>query len=525
MKKTVAFSLSLLLSFTLMLSGCSAGGGLEGGYGDAPSLELGEGYADNGGNYAPMPDGDFGDATLGDGYNSYPYDYSYEGEQYLNIIEQGRRFTVSDPEITLSLKVDTAAYSNMRRYIENGQLPPADAVRTEELINYFEYDEPIAPVGESPFAVYTELGTSPFDSSKKLAFIRIKTEDIDKNELPPSNLVFLIDTSGSMESYDKLPLLQNAFSLLTDTLDEDDRISIVTYAGSSKVVLSGVRGSEKNRINSAIFELSAGGSTAGAEGIQTAYSLAQEYFIRGGNNRVILATDGDFNVGLSDTASLADFIGEKRDTGIYLSVLGFGTGNIRDDIMETLSKEGNGNYSYLDSQQTAKKVLINELGSNLFTVANDVKALVAFNPEAVESYRLIGYENRTMNNEDFADDRKDAGEMGAGSDIVILFELDMTDESATPFTVNIRYKDPGASASQLITVAAKPLSAWGSNTTDFGFASSVALFGDLLRHPNDASFRQLDTVITLAESNLGRDREAYREEYLRLLYTASELIG
>jgi Ca-activated chloride channel family protein len=496
--------LSLLVSCVLVMSACSSG-------------VLSQQQAG----------GARGESTMGGleaNASTYGYDYSYTGEQYLDIVEQGTRFTAENPEAALSLKVDTAAYSNVKRFVEDGQLPPADAVRTEELVNYFDYDEHLEFVDGSPFAIYTELGESPFDPNKELALIRIKTEAVDKEELPPSNLVFLIDSSGSMESYDKLPLLQNAFALLTETLDEDDRVSIVTYAGSSDVVLSGVRGSEKNRIDSAIFDLRASGSTAGAEGIQTAYSLAQDYFIEGGNNRVILATDGDFNVGLSDTASLANFISEKRDTGLYLSILGFGTGNIRDDIMETLSKEGNGNYSYIDSQQTAKKVLVNELGSNLFTVADDVKALVEFNTKAVDSYRLIGYENRTMSAEEFADDSKDAGEMGAGSDVIILFELDVTNADVTPFTVNIRYKEPGADKSQLLALEADPLSALGRNTTDFGFASSVALVGDMLRHPSDVTSKQLNAAIDLAQSNIGQDREGYRKEYLDLLYHASDLL-
>jgi Ca-activated chloride channel family protein len=488
--------LSLLVSFALVMSGCAAGLGK-----GAPSAT--ESAAGASGNYN--------------------YDYGYEGEQYLDIIEQGKRYAEDDPAITLSLKVDTAAYSNVKRYIEDGILPPADAVRTEELINYFNYDEYLRIDSSSPFAFYTELGESPFDSSKQLAFIRIKTQDIDKDELPPSNLVFLIDTSGSMSSYDKLPLLQNAFSLLVDTLDEDDCVSIVTYAGSSDVVLSGVRGDKVNKINSAIFDLAAGGSTAGAEGIETAYELAEEYFIEGGNNRVILATDGDFNVGISDTDDLADFIAEKRKTGVYLSILGFGTGNIRDDIMETLSKEGNGNYSYIDSQQTAKKVLVNELGSNLFTVADDVKAQVEFDPAVVKSYRLIGYENRTMSNKDFENDKKDAGEIGAGSDVVILFELDMIDKDEAPFVVHVRYKEPGESESRLVTTGSGTLNNRKASSTDFGFAASVALFGDMLRHPDDVTRGQMNTVIALAEDNLGKDKEGYRGEYLDLLYRASDL--
>lgn len=483
---------AILVSIALVISGCSP----------APVK-----HAETG---APPP-----------GYGS---DYSYSGEQYLDIIEGGEHDVVKDPEITLSLKVDTAAYTNIKRYIEDEQLPPFDSVRTEELINYFDYDTPLKFDKESPFAVYTELGPSPFDEDKQLAFIRVKTEDIDKDELPPSNLVFLLDTSGSMDSYDKLPLLQSAFSQLVDTLDEDDRVSIVTYAGSSQVVLSGADGSEKDRINDAIYELEAGGSTAGAKGIQTAYDLASDYYIEGGNNRVILASDGDFNVGISDVDELEDFISEKRDSELYLSILGFGTGNIRDDIMETLATNGNGNYSYIDSQQTAKKVLVNELGSNLFTVADDVKAKLIFDPDVVDSYRLIGYENRTLDNEDFEDDSKDAGEIGVGSDVIVLFELDMIDSASSPFEVNIRYKDPGEKDSKLLELDAASLDEAKTNSSDFGFASSVALYGEILRHPEDATKSQIRTAIELAEDNLGKDREGYRKDYLELLMQLQELL-
>ncbi len=451
-------------------------------------------------------------------------DYSYRGEQYLEIIEGGERKAAQSPEITLSLKVDTASYTNAKRYIEDEQLPPFDSVRTEELINYFDFDTKLALSDDSPFAIYTELGTSPFDEDKQIAFIRVKTEDIAKEDLPPSNLVFLIDTSGSMDSYDKLPLLQNAFSQLVGTLDKNDRVSIVTYAGSSDIVLEGVDGSKKDRINNAIYDLMAGGSTAGAAGIETAYELASDNFIEGGNNRVILATDGDFNVGISDTDKLKRFISDKRDSGLYLSVIGFGTGNIRDDIMETLATNGNGNYSYIDSQESAKKVLVSELGSNLFTVADDVKANVEFDPEAVRSYRIIGYENRVMDNEDFEDDSKDAGEIGVGSDVIVLFELDIIDDKASPFKVNIRYKDPGDSISQLLSVDADAYEASSKNTNDFGFASSVALFGEILRHPDDATKAQIDKAIELAEDNLGRDADGYKKDYLRLLEELSVLI-
>jgi Ca-activated chloride channel family protein len=501
MKKIIKSMLALTIVIVL-LTGCGSAPPSN----DAPYDGADDGY------YEPAP------------APGYVDDYSYDGEKYLDIPEGGLHYTDDEQKITFSLKVDTAAYTNVKRYVGDGFFPPEDAVRTEELINYFNYDEPLAFDGESPFAVYTEIGPSPFDAEKQMAFIRVKTADVDVSELPPSNLVFLIDTSGSMDSYDKLPLLQDAFSMLTDTLDEDDIVSIVTYAGNSRVVLRGARGDEKNWLNDAIYDLAAGGSTAGEEGIQTAYALAEDYFIEGGNNRVILATDGDFNVGLSGTDELADFIGAKRDTGIYLSVLGFGTGNIRDDIMETLSKEGNGNYSYIDTWRTAQKVLVSELGTNIFTVADDVKAQVVFNPETVKSYRLIGYENRMLNNEDFSDDTKDAGEIGAGSDVVAMFELDITDADSTLFDVRIRYKNPGDSESKLLTVAADRDSITEYNTTDFGFACSVALFGDMLRHPDDISRRQISTLFEMAGDNIGEDSEGYRNNFLNLLNEFSNII-
>lgn len=492
-KKALTLMTAALLSLALIASGCS-------------------------------PAGQAHDVTSSYEPDGYGYDYSYSGEQYLDIIEGGEHEAAEEPEITLSLKVDTAAYTNTKRYLEDEQLPPFDSVRTEELINYFDYDMPLEFDKDSPFAVYTELGPSPFDEDKQLAFVRVKTEDIAKEELPPSNLVFLLDTSGSMNSYDKLPLLQNAFAQLVDTLDEGDCVSIVTYAGSSSIVLSGANGDDKERIKNAIYELEAGGSTAGAEGIQTAYDLASDYYIKDGNNRVILATDGDFNVGISNVDHLKEFISEKRDSGLYLSVLGFGTGNIRDDIMETLATNGNGNHSYIDSVESAKKILVNELGSSLFTVADDVKAKLVFDPEVVESYRLIGYENRTMDNEDFDDDSKDAGEIGVGSDVIVLFELDLIDTADSPFEVNIRYKDPGEKESKLLEVDATSLDDTRTNSTDFGFASSVALFGDILRHPDEATKTQVKAAIELAEDNQGKDKEGYREDYIKLLKQLSGLL-
>lgn len=492
MKRKISGLLSLPLAAALLLSGCSmaksdgemAPGNADGIY---PSCDIEEGTA---------------------------------GETYQEIIENPEIAASEESTITFSLKVDTASYSNVTRYLNTGSLPPKDAVRTEELINYFRYETPLEPDG-APFAVYTEVGPSPFHSDKQMAFIRVKTPEIDKEGLGPSNLTFLIDTSGSMDSFDKLPLLKSAFSLLVETLGEDDRVSIVTYAGSSAVVLDSCSGADKEQILDAIHSLTASGSTAGADGIRTAYALAQKNFREDGNNRVILATDGDFNVGISDTNQLAEFIAEKRDSGVYLSVLGFGTGNLRDDVMETLAKNGNGNQAYIDSVQTAKKVLVEELGSNLFTVAKDVKAQVVFDPELIKSYRLIGYENRMLSNEDFADDTKDAGEIGAGTDVAALFEIELTEQGKTadnPFAVHIRYKEPDGDESQLFTKETLDTMS-GENTDDFRFACAVAAFGHLLRGSEYTGEATLESVMQLAEGSLGRDPGGYRQEFLALLNT------
>lgn len=470
--------------------------------------------------------------------------YSASGESYLDITENAAKSTASESMLTFSLKVDTAAYSNVQRYIESGQLPPRDAVRTEELINYFSYDEKLKFDGDGPFAIYTEIGPSPFDAGKNMAFVRVATRELPKEDLPSCNLTFLIDTSGSMYSSDKLPLLKEAFSMLADTLGEDDVVSLVTYAGSSKVMLDSVSGTDKNRIKNAIDSLEASGSTAGANGIQTAYELAEKNRIPGGNNRVILATDGDFNVGTSNLDDLSALIGDKRDSGVYLSVLGFGTGNIRDDIMETLSKDGNGNYSYINSSQTAKKVLVDELGSNLFTVADDVKAQVEFNPANVANYRLIGYENRSLANEDFADDTKDAGEIGAGTDVVMLFEMEMNtgeapadlkygtesgrtggDFASELFEVRVRYKDPGQSESKLLTRPVTKDNIARRTSSDYNFACSVAAFGHLLRGSEYSGEVTVDDVISMAKSNIGKDPGGYRVDYLVLLKQYKALAG
>ena len=319
----------------------------------------------------------------------------YNTEEYDSDPENRMMKTAMSPLSTFSIDVDTASYSNVRRYLNYGQLPPADAVRTEELINYFSYDLP-NPTGDMPFSVTTEIAQCPWNSENNLVMIALQGKRVEQKDLPLSNLVFLLDVSGSMNSPDKLPLLKESFQLLTEQLGENDKVSIVVYAGSSGVVLEGARGDEKEKILEALDRLEAGGSTAGSEGIEKAYAIAKKYFIPGGNNRVILATDGDFNVGVSSEGELKRLIENKRKEGISLSVLGFGTGNIKDNKMETLADNGNGNYAYIDSVLEAKKVLVNELGGTLLTIAKDVKIQVEFNPMKVKEYRLVGYENRVM---------------------------------------------------------------------------------------------------------------------------------
>jgi Ca-activated chloride channel family protein len=453
----------------------------------------------------------------------------FSGDSYL-VIEENREMAVAEASmLTFSLKVDTAAYSNVERYINNGMLPPKDAVRTEELINYFRYDEHLT-FGDGPFSLYTEVGPSPFDRNKHLAFIRVRSEDVDRSELPPCNFTFLIDTSGSMAPHDRLPLLQEAFGMLVETLTGRDTVSIVTYAGCARVLLDSVNGADHAAIMNAIHSLRASGSTHGSRGIQTAYELAEKNFLAGGNNRVILATDGDFNVGTTSIAELEKLVSEKRSTGIYLSLLGVGSGYIRHDIMETLAKHGNGNYNFLNTLATAQKVLVDEMAANLFTVADDVKAQIEFNPANVRSYRLIGYENRRLANRDFEDDGKDAGEIGAGTEIVILFEIELNDVQGTRYTpadtpafadelfdVRIRYKNPGENESRLLTQAVTFSQISGTGSNDLNFAGAVAAFCHLLRGSEYARDVTVRDVIDLAGRSLGRDTGGYRREFISLL--------
>ena len=540
MKKKILIVMTLVL--LIILCSCSSGNTAVSQSKTAESVPQTEE------NYSEATANENNEAAKSDGLGGISLDKEEanmvgNNESYLTIDENKEKYTEDGTLVTFSLKVDTSSYTNTVRYIESGNLPHADAVKTEEFINYFSYDEKME-IDKGPFALSAEVGKSPFDENKKMAFLRVKTEDIDKDELPPSNLVFLIDTSGSMDSYDKLPLLKEAFSLLTETLDEDDRVSIVTYAGSSAVVLDSATGEDKQRILKAINTLEAGGSTAGADGIMTAYKLAEKNFIKDGNNRIMLASDGDFNVGISDLDELENLVAEKRDNGVYMSILGFGTGNLRDDIMETLSKNGNGNYSYIDSVSTAKKVLIDELGTNLFTVADDVKAQVEFNPETVKSYRLIGYENRALKNEDFEDDKKDAGEVGAGTDIVAMFEIELQgsgsdsglkysseEDKKEPayadelFELRIRYKDPGQSESKLIELPVGVKDIKGNNSSDYNFACSVAGFAHILRASDYAGDITIDRVIELAKDSVGEDKGGYRTEYIGTLEKCRDLMN
>jgi len=438
--------------------------------------------------------------------------------------------------------VDTASYANVRRFLNDGALPPADAVRIEELINYFHFSYPQPKSGE-PFSVTTEVAACPWNSRHRVALVGLQTRAIESEGTPPRNLVFLLDVSGSMDQPDKLPLVKTAMRMLTDTLTANDRVAIVVYAGASGLALGSTPGDRKVAIKQAIAELSAGGSTNGAEGIRLAYDTAAEHFIKGGINRVILATDGDFNVGVTNQGDLTRLIENERSRGIFLSVLGVGTGNLKDSTMEKLADRGNGNYAYLDSVMEARRVLIAEAGATLVTVAKDVKIQVEFNPKAVGAYRLIGYENRLLANEDFNNDKKDAGEIGAGHAVTALYEIvppgeELDSPSVDPLkyqrppaatvsssdelmTVKLRYKAPDADASKLMSVAVA--NRIGQPSSNLGFAAAVAQFGFLLRKSEHKGQATWASARALAQQHRGEDLEGYRAEFLRLIDLASTL--
>ena len=469
------------------------------------------------------------------------YQSEFNTEDYSYIEENTFKNPKNNPLSTFSIDVDTASYSNVRRFLMNSEIPPKDAVRIEELINYFSYDY-LNPDDEHPFSVNTEIAKCPWNENNLLVKIGLKGEDIPKENIPSSNLVFLLDVSGSMNAPDKLPLLQSAIKMLANQLTEKDKISIVVYAGASGVVLDSVSGDDKIKIMDAIDSLNAGGSTNGGEGINLAYKIAKKNFIENGNNRIILATDGDFNVGISSNGELTRLIEEKRNEGIFLTVLGFGTGNIKDTTMETLADKGNGNYAYIDSILEAKKVLVEEMGSTLFTIAKDVKIQVEFNPNIIEGYRLVGYENRRLNDEDFNDDTKDAGEMGAGHTVTAFYELipitsneeikniddlkyqetvvKKNDEEI--MTVKLRYKDPDKNSSNLLEKIVKTNDIVSNPSEDYMFAVAVTEFGMILRDSKFKGNSTIDDVISLAKYNKGNDYSGYRSEFIKLaeLYSA-----
>jgi Ca-activated chloride channel family protein len=448
------------------------------------------------------------------------------GESYAEITEN-QVVTVADSAIsTFAIDVDTASYSNMRRFLTDGALPPPDAVRIEELVNYFDYEYP-APTGDVPFSVSGEIADCPWNDAARLVHIGLQAQELPADQLPARNLVFLLDVSGSMESPDKLPLLRRSMKLMVETLDADDRVAIVVYAGAAGVVLEPTSGAEQQTIMAALDRLQAGGSTNGGQGIERAYDLARQNFAPGAINRVILATDGDFNVGTTSQADLESLIVRERESGVFLSVLGLGTGNLGDATMELLADKGNGNYAYLDSITEARKVLVTEAGGTLMTVAKDVKIQVEFDPTQVASYRLIGYENRLLDQRDFEDDRKDAGEIGAGHSVTAMYEIVPAAQAkgGEPIAeLRLRYKQPAGDQSQLITF---PIFDRGGkladSSNDFRFAAAVAEFGMVLRKSEQRGTASWASAKALAEGALGLDRGHHRHEFVELITKAADL--
>lgn len=477
------------------------------------------------------------------------YDYTTfqesNTEEYAKVTENDFKEVLKNPLSTFSVDVDGASYSNARRFLTQGYLPAEGAVRIEEFINYFTYNYP-QPTGEDPFSIYTEMGECPWNPENKLVHIGLQGKNVPKEDMGNSNLVFLLDVSGSMDAPYKLPLLKSSFGMLVDQLGEKDRIAIVVYAGAAGVVLPSTSCTDKATILKALDKLEAGGSTAGGEGIELAYKIAQENFIKEGNNRIILATDGDFNVGPSSSAALVKMIEEKRESGVFLSVLGFGMGNYKDSKMEELADYGNGNYYYIDDLFEAKKVLVSEMGSTLLTIAKDVKIQIEFNPAKVAKYRLVGYENRVMQNEDFANDKKDAGEIGASHTVTALYEIvpvgkdvvhtqteykyQTTGITENAYkrnelaTVKFRYKKPDGDTSilleQVITEKNQTLK---ETSNDYRFSAAVAEFAMLLR---DSEYKGTTTyahILELANNAKGADVEGCRAQFIDLVTMAKSI--
>lgn len=474
------------------------------------------------------------------------YDRYANREEYSHNAENRFKSPVKDPLSTFSIDVDAASYSNIRRFINQGEMPPKDAVRIEEMINYFNYNYP-KPTGNDPVRITTEVGICPWNKTHRLVQIGLKAREIENQNLPASNFVFLIDVSGSMFGPTRLELVKSSLRLLVNNLREKDRVAIVTYCGDARVALPSTPGNEKQKIKDALETLTAGGSTAGGAGIKEAYRIAQKNFIAQGNNRIILCTDGDFNVGASSETELENLIESKRKSGIFLTVLGYGMGNYKDNKMQILAQKGNGNHAYIDNIQEANKVLVNEFGSTMYAVAKDVKLQVEFNPAKVQSYRLVGYETRMLNNEDFNDDTKDAGEMGAGHTVTALYEIiptgisgnipgsidplkyqtetntnAQTSNSSELLTVKLRYKTPEEEKSKKIE---KSVTDMGKDNVspDFRFASAVAMFAQLLKDSDFKGEATYDKVIETANKGLSFDPEGYRAEFVRLVQSAKGL--
>ncbi|MDR1552128.1 MAG: von Willebrand factor type A domain-containing protein [Prevotellaceae bacterium] len=465
-------------------------------------------------------------------------------EEYNSVSENRFKSADDNPLSTFSIDVDVASYSNMRRFINQGQTPPRDAVRTEELINYFSYNYS-KPTGNDPVKISAEVGECPWNVKHRLVRIGIKAKEMSDENLPASNLVFLIDVSGSMEGANRLGLVKSSLKLLINNLRERDRVAIVVYAGSAGEVLPSTSGNDKQKIREALDKLSAGGSTAGGAGIKLAYKIAQKNFIKNGNNRIILCTDGDFNVGVSSVKELENLIENERKSGVFLTVLGYGMGNYKDNKMQTLAEKGNGNHAYIDNLQEANKVLVSEFGGTIYTVAKDVKLQIEFNPEHVQAYRLIGYESRLLKDEDFNDDTKDAGEMGAGHNVTAFYEIvpagieftgagsidplkyQKTDKKKSKpeytgskelLTVKLRYKDPDGNTSRKIELPVID-NKTNSVSSDFRFASAVAMLGQLLINSEFKGDSNYEKVISIAKTALDNDEHGYRREFVRLAET------
>ena len=475
-------------------------------------------------------------------------DNGHNTEGYDNITENTFLKATDNPLSTFSIDVDAASYSNVRRILNEGQLPAAGAVRIEEMINYFQYNYP-QPKNNEPFSFITEMSDCPWNPQHKLVLIGMQGKKISVENLPPSNLVFLIDVSGSMQSANRLPLVKSSLKMLTDQLREEDKVSIVVYAGAAGLVLPPTSGSSKTIIKDALERLSAGGSTAGGEGIRLAYKTAKENFNKNGNNRVILCSDGDFNIGMSSDDDMERLIEKERKSGVFLTVLGYGMGNYKDNKMQKLADKGNGNHAYIGGIQEAKKVLVNEFGGTLFTIAKDVKLQVEFNPSKVQAYRLVGYENRMLKKEDFNDDKKDAGDLGSGHTVTALYELiprgvksdfikdvenlkyqkNTTALSPTIFneeimTIKFRYKAPDGDVSKLITHAMMDKqTALAKTSENFRFASAVAEFGMLLRDSEFKGQASYASVLQLANSARTDDKEGYRKEFVSIVESAQKL--